>query len=431
MPFLPHPTNPALCFYIHPPVVKVCLHRREGKLIAIGEIDTPLGPLRLSASVPEAKIREVMKRLIARACLRMQVASAKARGESVESGAFWSSTVKRVKSVAKGVTKTATNLAKKVSTKRVVDSLARRVKSIAKNPVLAKSLGLITTTIPKVARNSVALAVTLVEKARAGSKLAMAKLVKLRMLARSGNALAKLTWNSAVKIAKTGGMLASTVPANLLASASARASAAAATAQRSAESTLDTAQAIADRTANVPAYAAQMANQLPGEDPMPGSDAPTDDGSDAPDTLPGGQEGESDDSEGAEAPGEGADDTEGTDAEGTDSVAGYGRRVRTRHYDPARRVYTGEGPTYFEEALVSVGDMIEGVPFSVAANRMGADSITFGAAPKIGRKPPKIGSKTPAQRGIIARPKLRQKLSLNVATAIHKHFPLSRRPAKR
>lgn len=470
MPFIAHP-NQDLCIYIHPPIVKVCMLRRNGLLIAVGEIETPLGPLKLTAEYPEAKIKAVFERVLALACKRriasVVAAAREAAPPGTSSGSIWSSVKKTAQSAVKTVKKTASRVATKVAKGKVLDRLAKQVGNIAKNPALARAVGLITKTVPKAIAGTVRLGVVLVGKAKAGSVEAMRRLMKLKALAAAGHARARAVWSAVSSIARRAGMLASTVPLKLLGAGSTAAKLASVYAERGlgmANSASRAASAVANSAASAPEMAAKLAEQLPGSEAMPseappgeeaaeqqydaapeGSDVPADQGSDPGEALDGGEPGELDDGEALDGPGGGAAWDEGASDANTpgeetsplaqDTVAGYyrGRGVptRTRYYDPRSKTFAGEGPVYFEEALVSAGDLLSGVPFGVAANRMGAAPM-IRRAPKItSKKAPALGKIAPAarvMRGVIPR---RPKLTLATAQLIHKMFPPGKRFPKK
>ena len=555
MAFIQH-SNPALCIYVHPPIVKVTLSRRDGLLIAVGEIETPLGPLKITADFPEARVRAIYERILLAACKRRAaavIADHLAKHPGTSSG--WG--VPGLKSVTKAVSKTvnkavgkvkktATKIASTVSKGKVLKKLAKQVTNIVKTPALAKGLGLITKTIPKALAKPVALGVSLVGKAKAGSQAALNRLGRLKDLAAAGHRRAQAVWGHVQSIATRASTLASTVPRQLLATGTAAAALAQSYAARGlgaaqglanqglgaaqqgwgaaqnlanqglgaaqqgwgaaqnlanqglgaaqqgwgaaqdaassasslasrglgmAQDAASSAQSMAESAANQGASA--LESMMPGADSMPsdgseeesaeesaeeeggeeaaeqnydaapeGSDVPPDEGSDPGQALEGGQLGEQEDNEGLDAPGGGADSDEGATNDVMDTVAGYyrgyGTPTRSRHYDPRSQTYVGDGPTYFEEALVSAGDLLAGVPFSVAARRMSAANVSPATRAQLAQlRTKKIGvAKLSAARlGMIAKPAptrlgvipRKPKLSLTTAQQIHKLFPAGKR----
>lgn len=132
----PVPMTARIEMVVHPPLINVRIScDDEGNVIALGQIHTQRGPITLTATCNKELLEDLLE-------AAQKVKLAKLGHPTASSGAF---------------TDWAKSTADKIAKAKVITSLAKQAKAVAKNPAVAKAVGLSTVVVPGTSRAVLAL----------------------------------------------------------------------------------------------------------------------------------------------------------------------------------------------------------------------------------------------------------------------------------
>lgn len=179
----PVPTLAKVEMVVHPPLVNVRISSDDdGNVIALGQIQTQRGPLTLTATCNKALLHAVLEQI-------GKIAMARRGMPTASSGAFndW-----------------AKATSDKIAKAKVITTLAKQAKAVAKNPAVAKAVGLSTVVVPGTSR--AVLALQNASEMLAGLKRKDPKITNswraLLLQAKAGNEKAKRTVHVVYAVAK-------------------------------------------------------------------------------------------------------------------------------------------------------------------------------------------------------------------------------------